>query len=93
MATIFKENNLGPIIGLRTGGGTSSVTPILLPNGTAFTMSSNSMNGIRTGSGTDADPYIYTNNEAGIVPDYLIDLENLYDEATILEILNQHIWS
>jgi hypothetical protein len=23
----------------------------------------------------------------------LIDLENLYDEATILEILNQHIWS
>ena len=93
VATIFKENNLGPIIGLRTGGGTSSVTPILLPNGTAFTMSSNSMNGIRTGSGTDADPYIYTNNEAGIVPDYLIDLENLYDEATILEILNQHIWS
>ena len=92
MATIFNENNLGPILGIRTGGGTSSITPILLPNGTAFTMSSNSMNGIRSGSGTELDPYVYTNNEAGITPDYQLGVDALYDEASILAILNGHIW-
>ncbi|MDP3131056.1 MAG: InlB B-repeat-containing protein, partial [Bacillota bacterium] len=44
MATIFMENDLGPIIGVRSGGGACSITPILLPNGTAFTMSSNNIN-------------------------------------------------
>ena len=90
LATIFKENELGPIIGMTTGGGTSSITPVLLPNGSAFTMSGNSMNGYRTGLGTDADPYEYHINEDGITPDYEITYSQFYDEVTLLEILNAH---
>ena len=88
MATIFKENNLGPVIGMTTGGGTSSITPVLLPNGSAFTMSSNSMGGYRTGAGTEADPYVYHINEEGIIPDHSINYSQFYDETKLLEILN-----
>ncbi len=90
LATIFKENNLGPVIGVRSGGGTSSITPILLPSGTAFTMSSNSMSAYRTGSGTDEDPYVYHHNEFGIIPDYNLFTADLYDAAKILDILNEN---
>jgi len=90
MATIFQENDLGLVIGQQSGGGTSSITPILLPNGTAFTMSSNSMNAYRTDSGTEEDPYVYINNELGIVPDEIIDVEDLYNEVVLLEILAQN---
>lgn len=88
MATIFKMNNLGTVIGLKSGGGASSITPILLPSGTSFTMSSNSINATRTGSGTEEDPYVYENNEYGIEPDILIDVEKLYDEVTLLTAFN-----
>lgn len=84
LATIFKMNDLGPIIGLTSGGGASSITPILLPSGTSFTMSSNSVGAIRTGSGTDEDPYVYENNEFGITPDIVIDIEDIYDEEILL---------
>jgi len=86
MATIFKENELGTIIGVRSGGGACSITPILLPNGTAFTMSSVNINAYRTGSGTEADPYVYTANEFGIDPDVAIDVTQIYDAPTLLQI-------
>jgi len=86
MATIFMENDLGTIIGVRSGGGACSITPILLPNGTAFTMSSNNINAFRTGAGTVEDPYVYNHNEFGIVPDVEIDIADIYDAATILQI-------
>ncbi len=86
MATIFMENNLGPIIGVKSGGGACSITPILLPNGTAFTMSSNNMNAYRTGTGTEDDPYVYHNNEFGIDPDYPIDIEDIYNPEVLLQI-------
>ncbi len=84
MATIFLENDLGPIIGVQSGGGACSITPILLPNGTAFTMSSNNINAYRTGTGTVEDPYVYHHNEFGIIPDFIIDITDIYDAATIL---------
>lgn len=84
MATIFKYNNLGTVIGLQSGGGTSSITPILLPIGTAFTMSSNSLSAYRLGSGTVEDPYVYYDNEFGITPDIEIDINLIYDEVTLL---------
>jgi len=84
LSTIFKENDLGLIIGQKSGGGAASITPILLPNGTAFTMSSNSMNGYRTGSGTEQDPYVYVNNEFGIDPDVVIPVADLYNEDLLL---------
>ena len=99
LATIFQDNDLGPIIGSKSGGGASSITPVLLPNGTAFTMSSNNINAYRTGTGTEEDPYVFYSNEYGIEPDYqvpvytVIDSQifaNIYDEATLLAILSQH---
>ncbi len=87
MATIFKENKLGLIIGSQTGGGTSSITPILLPSGTAFIMSSNSISSLRIGTGTESDPYKYIDNEFGIAPDYELSIEDLYNEILLLNIL------
>ncbi len=87
LATIFKANDLGPIIGVKSGGGASSITPILLPNGTAFTMSSNSISAYRTGSGTASDPYVYHHNEFGIVPDYEIDISDIYNQFVLLPII------
>lgn len=86
MATIFTQNELGTIIGVQSGGGACSITPILLPNGTAFTMSSNNINAYRTGTGTEEDPYVYHDNEFGIVPDVIIDIADIYDAETILPI-------
>ncbi len=99
LATIFQDNDLGPIIGSKSGGGASSITPVLLPNGTAFTMSSNNINAYRTGTGTEEDPYVFYSNEYGIEPHYevpvytVVDSQifaNIYDEATLLGILAQH---
>src|SRR5690606_26298053 len=87
MATIFMENDLGPIIGKKSGGGASSITPILLPNGTAFTMSSNSINAYRTGAGTEEDPYVFHSNEFGIVPTHPVPMNQIYDNAVLLGIL------
>lgn len=86
LVTIFKENNLGPVIGQKSGGGASSITPVLLPNGTAFTMSSNNMNAWRTGSGTEEDPYIFHDNEYGVEPDYLLETQFLLNTEKLLEI-------
>lgn len=88
MATIFMENDLGPIIGVKSGGGACSITPILLPDGTAFTMSSNNINAYRTGTGTTEDPYVYHNNEFGIEPDYSISINLIYDAATLLQVFS-----
>jgi len=88
MATIFLANDLGPIIGKTSGGGACSITPILLPNGTAFTMSSNNINAYRTGAGTEEDPYVYHNNEFGITPDYQIDINLIYNIDTLLTVFN-----
>ena len=87
LATMFMENDLGPIIGVQTGGGACSITPILLPNGTAFTMSSNNIGAYRTGTGTTEDPYVFHNTEFGITPDYEIEIELIYDTQTLLDII------
>jgi hypothetical protein len=88
LATIFMENDLGPILGIKSGGGASSITPILLPTGTAFTMSSNNISAYRTGTGTTEDPYEYHSVEFGVDPDHVLDISDLYDEDVILQILN-----
>jgi len=88
LATIFMANDLGPIVGKTSGGGACSITPILLPNGTAFTMSSNNINAYRTGSGTEEDPFVYHNNEFGITPDFAIDINLIYNVETLLTVFN-----
>lgn len=88
LATIFKENKLGKIMGVKSGGGASSITPILLPTGTAFTMSSNNISAYRTGAGTENDPFVFHSNEFGITPDYKLEMSELYKESKLLSILN-----
>lgn len=88
MVAIFMDNNIGPVIGMQSGGGACSVTPILLPSGVIYTMSSNSIFAIRTGSGTVADPYVYEDTEFGFVPDYPLAITQLYDAATLAAILD-----
>jgi hypothetical protein len=87
LANIFKANDLGDVIGVTTGGGACSITPILLPNGTAFTMSSNNISAYRTGSGTDEDPYMYHDVEFGITPDFEIDINDIFNTTILLEII------
>lgn len=82
MATIFKQNNMGLIIGEVTGGGACSITPILLPDGTFFTMSSNNINTIRLADGT------YVINEDGITPDHVIPQADLFNNTVLAGILN-----
>jgi hypothetical protein len=84
LATIVKENNIATVIGLQTGGGASSITPILLPVGSSFTMSSNSVSAYRRGLGTEESPYIYFDTEFGISPDIVISIDKLFDAATLL---------
>jgi len=102
LATIFMENQLGPIIGVQPGGGAASITPVLLPNGTEFSMSSNSMYGYRTGAGTEEDPYVYTPNEFGVPVDYSVpigdDLDGhlyklIYDNDTLQGIINDYYYA
>ncbi|MBN2300578.1 MAG: InlB B-repeat-containing protein, partial [Acholeplasmataceae bacterium] len=100
LATIFMENDFGPILGVQSGGGSASITPVLLPNGTSFTMSSNNLNGYRTGSGTEEDPYVYSPNEFGITVDYEIPIgvnpetdrlyRLIYDNDTLMGYINQY---
>ncbi len=90
MSTIFKENGLGVIIGTQSGGGASSITPILLPNGSAFTMSSNSINGYATETGDEENPYEFHSNEFGIVPDVYLSVDNFYDATQLVQILNTY---
>lgn len=87
LANIFKANELGDVIGVTTGGGACSITPILLPNGTAFTMSSNNISAYRTGSGTDEDPYVYHDVEFGITPDFEIDINDIFNTQVLLDII------
>ena len=88
LANIFKANDLGDVIGVKTGGGACSITPILLPNGTAFTTSSNNISAYRTGTGTVEDPYLYHNVEFGISPDFEIDIDDIFSITVLLEIIN-----
>ncbi|MFA6801374.1 MAG: S41 family peptidase [Acholeplasmataceae bacterium] len=82
LITIFKQNEVGVIIGQASGGGACSITPILLPDGTFFTMSSNSVNCYKDADGN------YVFNELGIEPDYTIDQEDLFDSEVLADILN-----
>ncbi|HRX45688.1 MAG TPA: S41 family peptidase, partial [Acholeplasmataceae bacterium] len=82
MATMFKQNNMGIIIGEVSGGGACSITPILLPDGTFFTMSSNNINMLRLSDGT------YVINEDGITPDHVIPQIDLLNNTVLAGILN-----
>lgn len=89
MTAIFKFNDLGPIMGMPTGGGASSITPILLPSGTAFTMSSNNISAIR--SGDSEVNYVYESIEFGVTPDHILDIRNIFNNDMIYGIMNNQV--
>lgn len=91
LATIFSQNNFGPIIGVTSGGGTSSITPILLPNGTAFTMSSNNMSAYRIKN--EDGTYVYVPNELGIEPTHPINMSKIYNNIVLLGALDSYYGS
>lgn len=84
---IFKENNLGLIIGLIFGGGILSIILILLFNGIVFIILFNNMSVYRIGIGIEVDLYVYYLNEFGIELIYLILIGNIYNEIVLLDIL------
>jgi hypothetical protein len=73
---------------VQSGGGACSVTPVLLPNGSIFTMSSNNVLAIRTGSGSVNDPYVYNDTEFGLVPDHVISINDLYNVTVLSPLLD-----
>ncbi|MDV7399915.1 S41 family peptidase, partial [Arthrospira platensis SPKY1] len=57
MTSIAKQQGFATIIGTTSGGGASSITPIVLPNGAFYTMSSLNVLSYRTGSDEDGWTY------------------------------------
>lgn len=87
MASIAKQQGIATIIGTKTGGGASSITPVILPNGTFFTMSS--LNVLSYRIGNDEEGFTYFSIENGIEPDYLLPVSDLYNDQAIAAIVNQ----
>ena len=83
MASIAKDMGIATILGTQSGGGASSITPIILPNGTFFTMSSLNVLSYRTGN--DEDGYTYYSIEDGIEPDVVLAVKDLYNPQKIAE--------
>ncbi|WP_330463666.1 S41 family peptidase [Metamycoplasma gateae] len=78
---IVKELNIGKIIGQKSGGGTSSVLPIVLTDGTGLTISSSSMS-------LYFDKNIEKNLEEGVDPDISLEYNDFYDFEILDSIIN-----
>ncbi|QKT05173.1 S41 family peptidase [Mycoplasma sp. OR1901] len=79
LAQYAKDYKLAKIIGQKSSGGTYSIMPIVLPDGTTITISS-------------ADGSVDKNGlsiEDGVTPDISIEYDDFYNEAKIQEILSK----
>lgn len=90
MPTIVKSNNLGIIAGQRSFGGAASVTPVYLPVGTIIQASSSNVSAYVVGDNTEESPYEYIINEGGIIPDFMLSANNLYNEELLAEIVRNN---
>ncbi len=87
MTSIAQHMGFATIIGTQSGGGASSITPIVLPDGTMFHMSSLNVLSYRVGN--DVDGYEYFSIENGIMPDYTLRVADLHNAAKIKEVIDQ----
>lgn len=87
MTSIAQHMGFATIIGTQSGGGASSITPIVLPDGTMFHMSSLNVLSYRVGN--DIDGYQYFSIENGILPDYQLRVQDLHNAAKIKEVIDQ----
>jgi carboxyl-terminal processing protease len=87
MTSIAKQQGIATIIGTTSGGGASSITPVILPNGTFFTMSSLNVLSYRVGN--DEDGWTYYSIENGVEPDYIVEVDDLHDDDVLAALINQ----
>jgi len=87
MASIGQHMGFATIIGTKSGGGASSIIPVILPDGTFFHMSSLNVLSYRVGN--DIDGYEYFSIENGITPDYLLSVADTQNPVKIMEVINQ----
>ena len=87
MTSIGQHMGFATIIGTKSGGGASSIIPVVLPDGTFFHMSS--LNVLSYRIGNEIDGYEYFSIEDGITPDYILPVADTQNAAKIIEIINQ----
>jgi len=87
MTAIAKHMGIATIIGTTSGGGASSITPMILPDGSFFTMSSLNVLSLRTGNAIDG--YTYESIEYGIDPDYILVVKDLYKDNVLINLIAQ----
>lgn len=81
MTAIGKYQDIATIIGSTSGGGASSIIPVILPDGSVYQLSSLNVLSYRTGS--DVDGWTYYDIEHGVEPDYFLDVADLYNDEAI----------
>jgi carboxyl-terminal processing protease len=86
MASIGQQMGFATIIGTQSGGGASSIIPVVLPDGSFFHMSS--LNVLSYREGNDIDGYTYYSIEHGITPDYVLEVEFIQTDTKIIEAIN-----
>lgn len=87
MASIGQHMGFATIIGTQSGGGASSITPVVLPDGSFFHMSS--LNVLSYREGNEIDGYTYYSIEHGVTPDYILEVEFVQSNAKIIEAIYQ----
>lgn len=89
MTSIAKDMGFATIIGTQSGGGASSITPIVLPDGTFIHMSSLNVLSYRIGNAEDG--YTYYSIEDGIIPDFLLSVNDIQNDVKIAEVINSSL--
>ena len=87
MAAIGKYQGMATLIGTTSGGGASSIIPIILPDGSFYQISSLNVLSYRTGS--DEEGWTYVSLEYGVEPDYFLAVTNLTNDAAIAQLIDQ----
>ncbi|MDO9629362.1 MAG: S41 family peptidase [Acholeplasmataceae bacterium] len=86
MTSIGQHMGFATIIGTKSGGGASSIIPVVLPDGTFFHMSSLNVLSYRVGN--EVDGYEYFSIENGVTPDYILAVNDTQDPVKIIEVIN-----
>ena len=87
MAAIGKYQGIATVIGTTSGGGASSIIPIILPDGSMHQISS--LNVLSYREGSDEDGWEYFSLEYGVEPDYMLPVSSLTNDAAIAALVDQ----
>jgi hypothetical protein len=86
MVSIVKQMGIATIIGEKSGGGGSSIVPIVLADGTTIILSSNSTMAfaVKNSDGT----FTFSSVENGVEPDYLYKRADFYNDAKLVDFIH-----